>query len=196
MHASYKNATWVAPTRAATAASDAATTTPTPNTSTTAATATPAAPAAPEPRQVTIDGVVFVADPRGNKLVRNPTRHAHTEEAPADSAPASGEPAAPAPSAGPLTPRRLSHLGTTYIRTKTGNLVSLAFARKQKELADARRAQMDHKRERLDQLVGVVQSVQGARNSAAAAARGGGGGRGGRRGCVAFFFLPASFVDF
>jgi outer membrane receptor protein involved in Fe transport len=116
----------------------------------------------------------------------------HAEEAAAQSTaapPASeegGGHATPAAAAAdpPSTPRRLSHLGTTYIRTKTGNLVSLAFARKQKELADARRAQMDHKRERLERLVGVVKSVQGARNSAAAA-RGGGGGRGGgRRGCV------------
>ncbi|KAG0658827.1 hypothetical protein C6P46_005573 [Rhodotorula mucilaginosa] len=178
-HASYKNATWVAPTPASDAATPAP---PTPSTST-IATAAPAPAPAPEPRQVTIDGVVFVAHPRGNKLVRKPTQEAAAQSTAAP--PASeegGGHATPAAAAAdpPSTPRRLSHLGTTYIRTKTGNLVSLAFARKQKELADARRAQMDHKRERLERLVGVVKSVQGARNSAAAA-RGGGGGRGGGR---------------
>lgn len=111
----------------------------------------------------------------------------HTEEAPPP--PASGE-AAPA-AAGPSTPRRLSHLGTTYIRTKTGNLVSLAFARKQKHLADhAHRAQQQldqKKRDSLQHLGGVVQGVQGARNSAAA--------RRGRRGCVSCFFPPPRFED-
>ncbi|GAA5981715.1 hypothetical protein JCM10908_004575 [Rhodotorula pacifica] len=153
---------------------------PTPSTSTlVAAAASPDAPPPPT-REVTIDGVVFVADPRGNKLVRKQS-HGGTSGATATaSAATTATTTTPTDAAPPLTPRRLSHLGTTYIRTKTGNLVSLAFARKQKDLADAKRRQreeMQNKRERLDKLVGVVKSVQGARNEqAAAGTRGGRGG--------------------
>lgn len=161
---------------------------------------TTALPAAP--RQVVIGGVTFVADARGNKLVRKSSRESplyrgfrrrgaavhqscpteETSSAPPASASATSNAEEGPPNAGPssLTPRRMSHLGTTYIRTKTGNLVSLAFARKQKEIADARKAraeEFDAKRERLDKLVGVVKDVQGARNAAQ-------GGRGRGRGYV------------
>ncbi|GJN89363.1 hypothetical protein Rhopal_002343-T1 [Rhodotorula paludigena] len=93
------------------------------------------APTVPPPaqREVVIDGVVFVADTRGNKLVRKP------DSAPSDSNASAASTATP-PSPSLSTPRRTSHLGTTYIRTKSGNLVSLAFARRRKELADARAA--------------------------------------------------------
>ncbi|GAA6011908.1 hypothetical protein JCM10207_003426 [Rhodosporidiobolus poonsookiae] len=122
-------------------------------------------------REVVIDGVVFVADARGNKLVRKPGADPSTVASPAP----------PSPSLS--TPKRTSHLGTTYIRTKAGNLVSLAFARKRKEQADARKKAEDEMRakgERLDQLVGIVKGVQGARNAAAGGrGRGRGRGRGG-----------------
>ncbi|BGP48142.1 hypothetical protein JCM10450v2_004014 [Rhodotorula kratochvilovae] len=129
--------------------------------------AAPARTPAPAPqREVVIDGVVFVADQRGNKLVRKPD---------ADRASATIAAAGP-PSPSLSTPKRASHLGTTYIRTKAGNLVSLAFARRRKELADAKREEMSAKGERLDRLVGVVKGVQAARS---ARGRGMGRGRGG-----------------
>ncbi|GAA5851126.1 hypothetical protein JCM8547_004139 [Rhodosporidiobolus lusitaniae] len=84
-------------------------------------------------REVVIDGVVFVADVRGRKLVRRPEAVPSTfSTLPTDS------PAPDSPSTN--TPKRASHLGTTYIRTKSGNLVSLAFARKRKEREEALRA--------------------------------------------------------
>ncbi|GAA5999074.1 uncharacterized protein JCM10292_003307 [Rhodotorula paludigena] len=134
------------------------------------------APTVPPPaqREVVIDGVVFVADTRGNKLVRKP------DAAPSDSVASAASTATPS-SPSLSTPRRTSHLGTTYIRTKSGNLVSLAFARRRKELADARAAKGEEllgKRERLDKLVGMVKGVQAAR-SAGARGRGRGRGRGG-----------------
>ncbi|GAA6027199.1 hypothetical protein JCM8097_002477 [Rhodosporidiobolus ruineniae] len=129
------------------------------------------APPTPVKREVVIDGVVFVADARGNKLVRKP-----------DADPSALPPSTSAPPSPSLsTPKRTSHLGTTYIRTKSGNLVSLAFARRRKELADAKRErdeQMRDKGERLDKLVGVIKGVQGARNAAAGGGRGRGRGRG------------------
>ncbi|GAA5897527.1 hypothetical protein JCM6882_003508 [Rhodosporidiobolus microsporus] len=125
-------------------------------------------PVKPQAREVVIDGVVFVADARGRKLVRKP------DADPALVPSASAAPPSPSLSS---TPKRTSHLGTTYIRTKAGNLVSLAFARKRKEQAEARKAheeEMLAKGERLERLVGVVKGTQAARNAA------GGGGRGGR----------------
>ncbi|GAA5824133.1 hypothetical protein JCM11251_001535 [Rhodosporidiobolus azoricus] len=131
-------------------------------------------PGKPQAREVVIDGVVFVADARGNKLVRKPDADPSTASATAP----------PSPSLG--TPKRTSHLGTTYIRTKTGNLVSLAFARKRKEQAEARKKveeEMLAKGERLERLVGVIGGTQAARNAAAGGARGGRGrGRGRGRG--------------
>ncbi|POY74848.1 hypothetical protein BMF94_2121 [Rhodotorula taiwanensis] len=197
---SYRNATWVAPGLASAAApngdslidappatsSRAASKSPEPSSSAAATLATPglaataarASPVPPPTREVTIDGVVFVAAPRGNKLFRKPQQDDTSVEVSVPEASTSAQTDSPTAS-GPLTPRRLSHLGTTYIRTKTGNLVSLAFARKRKELADARKAhedEMDAKRDRLDKLVGVVKNVQGARNATSA---GRGRGRGG-----------------
>ncbi|KPV75553.1 uncharacterized protein RHOBADRAFT_44061 [Rhodotorula graminis WP1] len=122
----------------------------------------------PPPREVVIGGVVFVADQRGNKLVRKP-----------DADPSAVAPSSPS-SPSVTTPKRTSHLGTTYIRTKAGNLVSLAFARRRKEVADARKTREDEMREkgeRLDGLVGVVRGVQAARNGSRG--RGRGRGRGG-----------------
>ncbi|GAA5992879.1 hypothetical protein JCM11641_001371 [Rhodosporidiobolus odoratus] len=128
-------------------------------------------------REVVIDGVVFEADARGNKLVRKPGADPSSA-----SDPSSSSIAAPGPSSPSLsTPRRTSHLGTTYIRTKNGNLVSLAFARKRKQQTEARKqveAEMTAKGERLDRLVGIVKGVQGARN-AGRGGRGRGRGRGG-----------------
>ncbi|GAA5898929.1 hypothetical protein JCM8208_005430 [Rhodotorula glutinis] len=128
--------------------------------------ATPKPP--PPPREVVIGGVVFVADQRGNKLVRKP-----------DADPSAVAPSSPS-SPSVSTPKRTSHLGTTYIRTKAGNLVSLAFARRRKEVADARKEREDEMRdkgERLEGLVGVVRGVQAARNGSRG--RGRGRGRGG-----------------
>ncbi|GAA5842517.1 hypothetical protein JCM9279_003605 [Rhodotorula babjevae] len=123
----------------------------------------------PPPREVVIGGVVFVADQRGNKLVRKP-------DADPSAVAAASTPSSPSVS----TPKRTSHLGTTYIRTKAGNLVSLAFARRRKEVADARKSKEDEMRdkgERLEGLVGVVRGVQAARNGSRG--RGRGRGRGG-----------------
>ncbi|BGP16140.1 hypothetical protein JCM10213v2_004135 [Rhodosporidiobolus nylandii] len=115
-------------------------------------------------REVVIDGVVFVADARGNKLVRKP------DADPSDVLPPSPSPAAPGSPSLTGTPKRTSHLGTTYIRTKSGNLVSLAFARKRKEQADARRKveeEMRAKGERLDKLVGIVKGYTATRTKPA-----------------------------
>ncbi|GAA6061292.1 hypothetical protein JCM10212_004698 [Sporobolomyces blumeae] len=92
-------------------------------------------------RQVVIGGQVFVADPRGNKLVRKPSGSTTIATALSSTL---GTPSTPQDSTRSSardedvssTPRRTSHLGTTYIRTKTGNLVSLAFARARKAKAD------------------------------------------------------------
>lgn len=77
------------------------------------------------------------------------------------------------------TPKRTSVSGTTYIRTKSGNLVSLDFARQRKEINERKAWAM--KKDRLDRLVGIAKEGQGVRD-AAKAGRGRGRGRG--RGCV------------
>ncbi|GAA5871584.1 hypothetical protein JCM1840_007323 [Sporobolomyces johnsonii] len=128
-------------------------------------------------REVVIDGMVFVADSRGNKLVRKtgpPIPSTSAVDSPAT--PSVSAPLSPVPSSPALagTPKRASHLGTTYIRTKSGNLVSLAFARERKAKAD----EMRGKRERLDKMLGVLQGVQQARNANAAGRGGRGRGRG------------------
>ncbi|KAM0749500.1 hypothetical protein T439DRAFT_327186 [Meredithblackwellia eburnea MCA 4105] len=104
-------------------------------------------------KEVVIDGVTFISDPKRHRLVRK-TGEASTSS---ESTP---------------TKRSTSISGTRYIRTKSGNLVSIDFAKKKKDKA------MEEKKERLDRLVGIVKGVQGARD----AERGGaarGRGRGG-----------------
>lgn len=117
----------------------------------------------PIEREVEIGGVTFVADSRGNKLVRrksvpiNPTTPSISTSTSSSAQRAEEEANA--------TPRRTSHLGTTYIRTKSGNLVSLAFARDRKQKVDALK--------------------EGSKKVAGESTRGGRGrGRGRGRGCV------------
>lgn len=109
-------------------------------------------------REVVIGGVVFVADSRGNKLVRKTGKPLLFSLSPRFSFliifPSSSQTDSTLPppppqtssttpastststsstvSSSSSTPRRTSHLGTTYIRTKSGNLVSLQFARDKK----------------------------------------------------------------
>ncbi|ORY92833.1 hypothetical protein BCR35DRAFT_349148 [Leucosporidium creatinivorum] len=122
------------------------------------------APPPPPPKEaveVVIGGATFVADPRGNKLVRKtgPSSSTTTPSAPQDS-----------------TPKRTSVSGTTYIRTKSGNLVSLDFARQRKE-SNERKA-LALKKDRLDRLVGIVKEGQVARDGGMVVGRGRGRGRG------------------
>ncbi|KAL8280389.1 hypothetical protein RQP46_007306 [Phenoliferia psychrophenolica] len=120
--------------------------------------------------EYTVDGVVFISDARGTKLVRKL---------------GGGTPTLPlTTSTSSSTPRRTSVSGTQYIRTKSGNLVSLEFARKRKDALE--RKAIEDKKDRLDRLVGIVKGVQGAReeNQGGKSARGGsvrgrGRGRGG-----------------
>lgn len=85
------------------------------------------------------------------------------------------------------TPKRASISGTTYIRTKTGNLISLDFAKKRRDANEKK--ELVAKKDRLDRLVGIVKDVQGARDGDEVNSRGRGGrgrargrgrGRGGR----------------
>ncbi|GAA5914778.1 uncharacterized protein JCM6883_001092 [Sporobolomyces salmoneus] len=100
-----------------------------------------------------------------------------------DSTPSTSTSTAPVPSTSTVTPtsgqdstpRRTSHLGTTYIRTKSGNLVSLAFARDRKLKNDLLKA----KKERLEKLGEIIGGVQGARNKSARGKGTRGRGRGG-----------------
>ncbi|KAI5476670.1 hypothetical protein MNV49_007383 [Pseudohyphozyma bogoriensis] len=77
-------------------------------------------------KEFVIDGVTFVTDPRGHKLVRK-----------SGSTTPSLTPATASPNS---TPKRTTVSGTSYVRTKNGNLVSLEFANKKKEEAEKKRA--------------------------------------------------------
>lgn len=66
------------------------------------------------PHEVEIDGVTFVSDARGKKLIRKTL---------ADAAASSDGPA-------PGTPTRASVSGQTFVRTKSGNLVALSLVQR------------------------------------------------------------------
>lgn len=53
-----------------------------------------------------------------------------------------------------MTPSKTNIGGEAYVRTKSGNLISASLVKKR---------ELEAKKKRLDQLVGVIKSVQGAR---------------------------------
>ncbi|KAK4048010.1 hypothetical protein OIV83_005044 [Microbotryomycetes sp. JL201] len=114
-------------------------------------------------REVIIDGVTFVSDPRGNKLVRKTGKFVRVPSENMANTPQLNEQTSESVSVS--TPKRASVSGTTYIRTKGGNLVSLEYARKMKQINDAKATAA--KKARLDRLVGIVSDAQAARDAAA-----------------------------
>ncbi|GAA5970470.1 hypothetical protein JCM3765_007630 [Sporobolomyces pararoseus] len=102
-------------------------------------------------REIVIGGVVFVTDSRGNKLVRKTDS---SIPLPSTSNSTSSNDVVDTTSS---TPRRTSHLGTTYIRTKSGNLVSLQFARDRKLRQDLLKSKLTNQGDnglKSDQRVG------------------------------------------
>ncbi|GAA5885079.1 hypothetical protein JCM16303_006393 [Sporobolomyces ruberrimus] len=175
----HRNATWVAPhlpQPSNPSTSRSGTTTPAERPEPSNVPTNHEKPSAPVPppvttREVSIGGVTFVADSRGNKLVRKTDSTPSTPSVEATPTPSTST----LPDAQSSTPRRTSHLGTTYIRTKSGNLVSLAFARDRKLRQDL----LKGKKERLKKLGQTIGGVQGTRNKSAPT-RGSARGRGGR----------------
>ncbi|KAK4053246.1 hypothetical protein OIO90_004020 [Microbotryomycetes sp. JL221] len=109
------------------------------------------------PRQVVIDGVTFVSDPRGNKLVRRKSIDVPTTSSSTASI-------APKPTnESTSTPKRASISGQTYIRTKGGNLVSIEYARRMKQINDAKLVK--RKQQTVDKLVDIVGQAQRARDA-------------------------------
>ncbi|KAK4703501.1 hypothetical protein P7C70_g2717, partial [Phenoliferia sp. Uapishka_3] len=157
-----------------------------PSTSASADLSTPkrATPVAIQPgTEYIVDGVVFVSDARGNKLVRKPGALMPPSLVRLVSSDnlllSAGTSLLVAGTPDSSTPRRTSVSGMQYIRTKSGNLVSLEFARKRKEAME--KGVLQDKKDRLDRLVGIVKGVQDARSdvrSTRGSARGRGRGRG------------------
>ncbi|SCV74394.1 BQ2448_6826 [Microbotryum intermedium] len=168
---------------------ESASTTPQASTSTSttlASTATPTNPPRHAPmKEVLIDGVKFITDARAHKLIRKTSANTTPTVASLDT---TSDPTKA------LTPRRTSVSGTTYIRTKNGNLISLDVARKRKELSDKK--DFDAKKARLDRLVGIVNDVQSWRNGSGATRTRGSkrGGRGGAKRFVAISYAIRVFV--
>jgi hypothetical protein len=73
--------------------------------------------------EVIVDGVTFVFDASGTKLVKAASRPADEAEASSSSA----------PPASPNTPLRTNVNGQKFVRTKTGNLISAELLAKRKE---------------------------------------------------------------
>ncbi|SCZ98532.1 BZ3500_MvSof-1268-A1-R1_Chr3-1g05446 [Microbotryum saponariae] len=183
------------------------TSTTSPPSTTTSTTLSSTAPSASTSRhapmkEVLIDGVKFITDARAHKLIRKTSATTGKFAAPHSpsllsqnltlSLPPAPTMASTSSSSDPtkaLTPRRASVSGTTYIRTKNGNLISLDVARKRKELSDKKH--FEAKKARLDRLVGIVHDVQNARNSARST-RTSGSKRGGRGGAKSTSTRPKS----
>ncbi|GAA5992758.1 hypothetical protein JCM5350_003376 [Sporobolomyces pararoseus] len=125
------------------------------------------APSTTTEREVVIGGVVFVADSRGNKLVRKTDSTLPPPPPTSTTTPASTSTSSTGSSSS-STPRRTSHLGTTYIRTKSGNLVSLQFARDKKLRNDLLKSKVN------EQTLG-----NGIKSKRGGGVRGRGRGRGG-----------------
>lgn len=85
-----------------------------------ASTSNPTTSTSALPHEVTIDGVVFVSDAAGRKLVR--------KTAAAESSTSSSS-----------TPTRASVSGQTFVRTKSGNLVALSLVQKRSNAAKVKR---------------------------------------------------------
>lgn len=143
----------------------------------------PAPPKAATGREVIIDGIAFVSDANGKKLVRK-------ERTPQPSSKSTGQTcigtaicrvkeadlskpvvSTPTTSSGPLisiisrktkpksggTPVKATFGGQSYVRTKSGNLVKADLVKKR---------EMAEKRKRLDNLVGIIKNNQKARRCA------------------------------
>ncbi|KAI3629010.1 hypothetical protein CBS9595_000082 [Malassezia furfur] len=126
----------------------------------------PPRPAAPRPRapkhdavrrgdrmgEVLVDGVVFVFDESGTKLVKKSSLPDHAGDAPAAHAPHAH-----------TTPLHTSINGTDYVRTKNGNLIN-------KQLVAARRTARakQARTQRLAKLGKMIAQVQRARQQRAA----------------------------
>ncbi|TIC04480.1 hypothetical protein E3Q17_00349 [Wallemia mellicola] len=108
-------------------------------------------------RQIIIDGVPFEFDETGGKLVK---------VAKEDNDTFNDEPQQSVDNImdddtnnNNNTPKKMTIDGTNYVRTKSGNLVRDIFAKKRNEEA------MKAKQHRLDKMVGMLGSVQRARNT-------------------------------
>lgn len=130
-------------------------------------------------REVVINGIIFIADAKGKKLVRKSCRLLGKEQGPhkpahsasltplttlslacaslcrstatmqTNSAVATGN-----PTESTSTPSKTSIDGQFYVRTKSGNLISSDLVKKR---------ELEAKKKRLDHLVGVIKGVQKAR---------------------------------
>lgn len=103
--------------------------------------------------EVIIDGVVFVFDETGTKLVKKPSQPSETDTLSEDHP--STSTAAASPSKAPL---RTSVNGQAFVRTKGGNLISAELAEKRKAHKESQ-AKLK-KMERLGQQIGHNERVR------------------------------------
>jgi hypothetical protein len=107
--------------------------------------------------ELTINGVTFIADRTGRKLVRKESESSSTNAIAAVDVKGKGKAISDDSSAS--TPSKTSINGQAYVRTKSGNLISTAVLKKRQELAA--------KKKRISDLVGIARTVQKARLGAA-----------------------------
>lgn len=111
--------------------------------------------------ELTINGVTFIADRTGRKLVRKESESGSTDATAFTGVDVKGKGKAISSedSSAASTPSKTSINGQAYVRTKSGNLISTAVLKKRQELAA--------KKKRISDLVGIARTVQKARLGAA-----------------------------
>ncbi|KAH9818814.1 hypothetical protein DFH28DRAFT_1123157 [Melampsora americana] len=94
-------------------------------------------------REVIIDGIAFARDPRGKKLVRS-TNSVEISNKPSIDVPSAVSELVPQASTSTSTPLKASIAGTTYVRTKSGNLIALSALKKHQsqKVQEAKKARL------------------------------------------------------
>lgn len=105
--------------------------------------------------EIIINGVTFVSDASGRKLVRKDS-HSNNNSSKIDTK-GKGKMAEITNAEATSTPSKTSIDGQAYVRTKSGNLISTAVLKKRQEMAE--------KKKRINELVAVAKNVQKARQA-------------------------------